>query len=459
MTHPDHTAGRAPSSAQDALRATAADLAAEMNRHAPLGSRPSSGAVQSWHRISGRFAEGRVSDLSVQQGQATSARYLLADGLRHRTVSGLDPRAARWGEKPAANRRDMLPDPPVWQEIPAVLRTLRALEDQARGHDPRIAQVVVDFELSEQDLCLVAGEGLGMLLEEQRLLSYLSVRVIARQGDRVSTGFYTPGTSGPLGGLDARACGSEVARRAVAGLEARPAPVGRMPVVVAGGRGMVLLHEACCHPLEGDEVVNGSVYAGRLGEQIASPLVTVRDDATVTGAVGSYRYDDEGVVGGSTGVIEDGRLVGYLTDQESAARLGTASSGNGRCTTVLQPPLPRMTNTCLAAGTSSVADIIADTPYGIYAEHVGGGEVVEATGEFTFRVTNGWLIENGRITDPIEETTIAGLGTEVLRDIDAVADDVTVGAAKCGKFGQWVPVGVIGPTLRVGSLLVGGTQR
>lgn len=444
-----------------ALREVTVDLGAGLRRRLPADCRAVSGAVQSWHRLSGRFAEGRVSDLSLQQGQATAARWMLEDGFRHRSAAGLDPAAvlpdapARTSPAPYAV---VAGDRPAWLEIPAVLKTLRDVEEAARAHDASIAQVVIDFELNDQSMCLVRGAEEDPY-DEHRLLSYLSIRVIARRGARVSTGFYTPGTSGTLAGIDAPTCGTEVARRAVTGLDARPAPIGRMPVVVAGGRGMVLLHEACCHPLEGDEVVRGSVYAGRKGQMIAAPLVTVTDDPTVPGAVGTYRHDDEGVPGTPTTVIEQGRLVNYLTDEDSGARLGLGSSGNGRCTTVLDPPLPRMTNTCLAAGTTKVADIIADTPFGIYAEHVGGGEVIESTGEFTFRVTNGRLIENGRLTDPIEETTIAGVGSQMLQDVDAVADDPAVGAAKCGKFGQWVPVGVIGPTLRVGSLLVGGTAR
>ncbi|WP_411097891.1 TldD/PmbA family protein [Streptomyces sp. 020-2-3H-GM] len=443
---------------RESLRAAGHDLAAELRANRLKDQLSSSGEAQSWHRTSGRLAEGRVSDISVQWGQATAARYVTRDTFLHRSASGFDPTVARLGGgRTAVVGGQDAGQPPAWTEPGTALTALRELEQAARDFDPTVAQVVVDFELAEQDLCVVDHQGL--VRDETRQLTYLTVRVIARKGGRVSTGFYTPGVSGPLSGIDMRAAGSEVARRAVTGLAARPAPVGRLPVVVAGGRGMVLLHEACCHPLEGDEVLRGSVYAGRMGETIASPLVTLRDDPTVPGAVGSYLYDDEGVRAAPTTLIENGVLTGWLTDQESAARLGLEPSGNGRCTTALQPPQPRMTNTCLAAGTSTVDEIIASTEYGIYAEHVGGGEVIESTGEFTFRVTNGHLIENGRVTDPIEETTITGTGTQVLRDIDAIADDTTVGAAKCGKFGQWVTVGVVGPTLRVGSLLVGGTHR
>ncbi|WP_406727105.1 TldD/PmbA family protein [Streptomyces sp. GD-15H] len=447
--------------ATEPLRAVAEDLVAGIRRHRPPDCVGTSGAVQAWYRTSGRFAEGRVSDISVQRGEGTSARYVLRDGFRHRSVSGLDPCAAvldgnggpaRAGVGRAAGSRPG----PEWMDIPAVLSALGELEQSARDFDPAVSQVVIDFDLSEQDMVLAQDD---RMYDERRLLSYLTVRVIARRGGRVSTGFYTPGVSGTVDGIDAGAAGTEVARRAVTGLDARPAPVGHLPLVVAGGRGMVLLHEACCHPLEGDEVLRGSVYAGRLGETVASPLVTITDDPTVPGAVGSYGHDDEGFPGTPTTLIENGVLKNYLTDHESATRLGLAPSGNGRCTTVLQPPQPRMTNTCLEAGTSGVEDIISGTEFGIFAQHVGGGEVIESTGEFTFRVTNGFLIENGRITDPVEETTITGTGTQMLRDIDAIADDPVVGAARCGKFGQWVPVGVVGPTLRVRSLLVGGTQR
>jgi len=443
----------ATSTSADILWPAAAELVEQVRLGKGADCLSATGALQAWHRTTGRFAEGRFSDVSVQRGTATALCYVRADGFEHLSRSGIDPRAAARGDG-ALTAPTAHPRAPGWMEMSAVQLVLAEVDAAARAFDPAVAQVVVDFDLGAQDLVLADDEALH---PESRLLSYLTIRVVARRGGRVATGFYTPGLSGELSGIDPAASGAEVAARAVVGLDARPAPVGRMPVVVAGGRGIVMLHEACCHPLEGDEVLRGSVYAGRMGEAVASPLVTIIDDPTAPGAVGSYGRDDEGVPAAPTTLIQDGVLAGYLTDRDSAARLGRGSSGNGRCGTVLQPPLPRMSNTCLAEGTSSVADIVADTEFGIYAQHVGGGEVIESTGEFTFRVTNGALIENGRITDPVEETTITGTGTSVLADIDAVGDDPATGAAKCGKFGQWVPVGVVGPTLRVRSLLVGGT--
>lgn len=444
-----------PAPAADILWQAADELIEQVRLGKGTDCLSATGALQAWHRTTGRFAEGRFSAVSVQHGTATALRFARTHGFHHLSRSGINPRAvARGDSAPAAPARHSLGL--GWMEMSAVRTVLAEVDTAARRVDPAVAQVVIDFDLGAQDLLLADDEGAAA---ENRLLSYLTIRVIARRGGRMATGFYTPGLSGELPGIDPVSSGVEAGRRAVAGLDARPAPVGRMPVIVSGGRGIVMLHEACCHPLEGDEVLRGSVYADRLGEAVASPLVTITDDPTVPSAVGSYGRDDEGVPASSTTLIRDGQLTGYLTDHDSAARLGRESSGNGRCGTVLQPPLPRMSNTCLAPGASSVADIVADTKFGIYAQHVGGGEVIESTGEFTFRVTNGALIQNGRITDPVEETTISGTGTAVLADIDAVGDDPATGAAKCGKFGQWVPVGVVGPTLRVRSLLVGGTGR
>lgn len=432
-------------------------LAEGVRRHRGGDVVYSSGALQTWDRSSGRYAEGRFSDISLQQGSASAARFVTRNGLRHRAVPGIDPSIASDRALDGSVRQS--PEPmrpmPEWMAIGHIDTMMQRITQGARDHDPAVERVVIDFDLSDSTLCLTDGVDVH---QENRLLSYFTIRVIARRRDRVATGFFTPGVSDSLGSIDAEASGREVARRAVAGLDARPAPVGHMPIVVAGGRGIVMLHEACCHPLEGDEVVRGSIYTSRVGEAIASPLVSVTDDPTVVGAVGSYVRDDEGVLASPTPLIVDGVLSGFLTDSDSAARLALERSGNGRCRDTSCPPLPRMSNTCLANGGSSVEDLIASTESGIYAENIGGGEMIESTGEFTFRVTNGYRIENGRVTDPISETTISGTGESVLNGIDGVANDSSVGAAKCGKFGQWVAVGVVGPTLRVKSLFVGGTQ-
>jgi TldD protein len=222
---------------------------------------------------------------------------------------------------------------------------------------------------------------------------------------------------------------------------------------------MVLIHEACCHPLEADEVLRSSVYRDRLGTAIASEAVTIVDDALVPGAAGSYRVDDEGVTARATPLVEEGRLVSFLTDRLGALRLGVGATGNGRRDTYRSTALPRMSNTRVAAGEAEPEELVATVRRGVFARHVGGGEVVESTGDFVFRITNGFLIEDGRITDPIEETTVRGNGAEVLRDVELVASDVAVAAARCGKHGQFVPVGLVGPTLKIRSLLVGGTVR
>ncbi|MET7685059.1 TldD/PmbA family protein [Streptomyces sp. NPDC005423] len=418
-------------------------------------------------RRNGRYVDGRIAETTLVVDAGMAVRLLTPDGFRHRSASL--PAASLvdelLGERTPADGRHW--DGPAeagtaWADAaresdPAeLLALLDGVDAAARGQDPRIVQVLIFFDVVRRAVHI--GSLDEELVRDRRDLVYLTVRAVAKSGDRMAAGFYTPGIAGAPGSLDAAAIGRESAVRALHSLEGRPAPVGDFPVVVAGGRGIVLLHEACCHPLEGDEVLKGTVYAQRVGERIAAPGVTIVDDATLTGAVGSHRYDDERTPAAATTLVEDGVLRSFLTDRESAHRLGTAPTGNGRCLSYQQPPIPRMTNTCLLAGDRTPQEIIADTPRGIYAEHVAGGEVVEATGEFVFRVTNGHYIENGRLTDPIAETTIAGNGADVLTRIDAVGDDVQLGAAKCGKFGQLIPVGVSGPTLRVASMLVGGTS-
>ncbi len=438
----------------EGLLAVCAELACELERRRPSTALSVGVAAESGVGVKGRFADGRIVEVSRTARRGAALRCVTPEGFHHvaSTVPDLgmvDQLLSRGSGEGRA-----LPLPAFSEHDAAtsaeLVEFLGRIDASARAAGPEISQLVIAFEVADRLFCVAGG------LDHRRLV-YLTIRAIARKGTDLATGVYTPGISGSLAELDPDGLGREVARRAINALGARPAPVGRFPVVIRGGRGIVLLHEACCHALEADQVLHGSVYADRVGQRIASPLVTIVDDPTMPGSVGSYRRDDEGMTASPTTLVEDGVLRGFLTDSRTAARLAVPGSPNARCESVLDPPLPRMSTTCLVAGRDDPADIVSGTEYGIYAENVGGGEVVESTGEFCFRVTNGYLIKDGRIADPIVDTTIAGRGDRVLREIDAVGDDSVLGAAKCGKFGQVIPVGVSGPTVRVASLLVGGT--
>jgi TldD protein len=233
-----------------------------------------------------------------------------------------------------------------------------------------------------------------------------------------------------------------------------------MPVLMSNGWGGVLFHEAVGHGLEADHIERkSSVYEGKLGERVAAPIVTLVDDATIPNHRGSFRVDDEGVAGQRTPLVVGGILEGYLTDRKHALALGLATSGNGRRQSFQKLPLPRMTNLVVEPGTSSPAEILADTPTGLYVVSLGGGQVDTTSGQFVFSVTEGYLIERGKLGAPVRGATLAGDSFSVLARVDAIADDFALdpGLGTCGKQGQNVPVGVGQPTLRVAELIVGGT--
>ena len=248
------------------------------------------------------------------------------------------------------------------------------------------------------------------------------------------------------------------AARALTKLSARPAPSGEVPIVLAGGSGGILFHEACGHGLEADHIVkDASVYTGRVGELVASPLVTLVDDGTVSGEWGNFAVDDEGHPPARNVLIEDGVLTDYMWDWLRARKEGRKSSGNGRRQSYQHLPMVRMTNTYLLAGSEDPDEIVAQTPTGVYVKKLGGGQVNTATGDFVFGTTEAYLIENGRITEPLRDANLIGNGPEILRRIDAVATDFDMTPGTCGKDGQSVPVGCGQATLRITGVTLGGT--
>jgi TldD protein len=288
----------------------------------------------------------------------------------------------------------------------------------------------------------------------------LSAQVVARRDGRVETGGDTRGRhqGWELIAADPEQVAAKAARRALTLLDAVDAPTGRLPVVVGNAFGGVLLHEAVGHGLEADAVQKrASVYAGRLGDQLAGSFVTAYDDGSRANEWGSDGIDDEGTPTQRTTVIEDGRLTGYLYDLVTARRDAAQPTGNGRRESFRHLPQPRMTNTFFAPGEATAEELIGEIERGLYAVSFGGGQVEPATGDFVFGVSEGYLIEGGKVGKPCRGATLIGNCLQALGRIDAVANDFDMKTGFCGKGGQRVPVGTGQGHVRISEMTVGGT--
>jgi len=337
---------------------------------------------------------------------------------------------------------------------------LRACDERARAAGPDVAQARIGYAESHREVEIFGSDGRAAADDRTRVR--LSAQVVARRNGRVETGSDTRGghAGWELLDEDPADVAAQAARRALTLLDAVDAPTGRLPVVVGNGFGGVLLHEAVGHGLEADAVQkNASVYAGRLGEELAPAFVTAYDDGSRPNAWGSEGVDDEGTPTRRTTVIEDGRLASYLYDLLRARKDGVESTGNGRRESFRHLPVPRMTNTFFAPGDATPDDLIGEVERGLYAVSFGGGQVEPATGDFVFGVSEGYLIENGRVTAPVRGATLVGNGLEALRAIDGIAGDLEIATGYCGKGGQTVPAGVGQPHVRIRDLTVGGTAR
>ncbi len=331
-------------------------------------------------------------------------------------------------------------------------------DDVARSTGAAISQVQV--ALGDSTRRFVVANSEGVYAADHQVRTRFNISCIATGDTGMQTG-YRPiaGTRG-FEMLSPEAVGeaaSGAARQAITKLDARPAPSGDLPVVLAGGSGGILFHEACGHGLEADAILKrSSVYAGRLGQQVASPLVTLVDDGTVEGEWGYLALDDEGRPGSRNVLIENGVLTDYMWDHLRARKEGRVSSGNGRRQSYQHLPMVRMTNTYLLEGDADAEEIIAQTPRGVYVAQLGGGQVNTATGDFVFGMTAAFMIENGRITTPLRDCNLIGNGPDVLQRVDAVASDFSMTPGTCGKDGQSVPVGTGQATMRLTGVTIGG---
>ena len=347
------------------------------------------------------------------------------------------------------------------EEVPAERKAelLRELDERARSAGAEIAQAMASYGEARREVAVANSEGL--FAGDDRTRVRIGAQAVARRGDRVETGAETLGGHRGFELFDDEpaSIAASAAGKALTLLEAGPAPTGSMPVVVGGGFGGVLFHEMTGHGLEADHVQKGaSVYADKLGEAVAQPLLTAYDDGRLPGEWGSDSIDDEGTPTQKTPVIEDGRLVSFLYDRQSAGRAGAASTGNGRRESFRHLPIPRMTNTYIAPGEAKPEEIIAEVQKGFYAVSFAGGQVDPATGDFVFGVNEGYLIEGGRVTRPCRGATLVGNCLQALAAIDAVGDDFWMKTGICGKGGQKVPVGTGQGHVRIAAMTVGGTQ-
>jgi TldD protein len=336
---------------------------------------------------------------------------------------------------------------------------LERADHAARAEADAIRQVSATYADSRRRVLIANSDGL--LVEDDRVRTRFAVNCVAVGDTGMQTGMEAPGRT--LGfelfdEIDPEEVARTAAQRALTMLRARPAPRGKLPVVLKRGAGGVLFHEACGHGLEADLVdKDASVFRGRMGELVASPLVTLVDDGTYAREWGTYAIDDEGAPAQRNVLIENGLLTDYMWDLVRSRKSGRPSSGNGRRETYQHLPMVRMTNTFLLAGGDDPDAIIRDTPHGLYCVALGGGQVDTATGDFVFGITEAYMIEDGEVTEPVRAAQLIGNGPETLRLVDAVGSDFDTWAGTCGKDGQGVPVSSGQPTLRVAELTVGGT--
>lgn len=335
---------------------------------------------------------------------------------------------------------------------------LRLAAEAAKAYSPSITQTRTGFLEVSKHVLVANSEGIWG--EEDRVRTRFTVEAVASSASEKQSGHFGPGGSEGMElfeRINVEETAREAARIAVTMLGAKPCPAGKFPVVIDNGFGGVIFHEACGHGLEATAVArNASVFAGRLGQQIASPLVTAIDDGTIPNAWGSSAMDDEGTPTARNVLIENGVLKSYLVDRLNGRKMGAAITGSSRRQDYRFAPTSRMTNTCIAPGKSTPEEIIAATEYGLYARQMGGGSVDPATGSFNFAVLEGYMIRNGKIAEPVRGATLIGKGPEVLWDIDMVGNNPKRAQGMCGSKSGSIPTDVGQPMLRVSRMTVGG---
>jgi TldD protein len=349
------------------------------------------------------------------------------------------------------------------EEIPldSKVKLLFQADAAARDYSPLVSQVTVNYNDSAQHILIASSD--GRIVEDRRVRTRFVVGAVAEKGDKKETGYYAPGKG--LGfeffeRFSPKSVAEEAARIAVVLLDADFAPTGKLPVVIDNGFGGVILHEAVGHALEATSVAdNASVFTGKLGEKIANECITAVDDGTLPNEWGSSDWDDEGHPTQRNVLIEEGILRSYMVDTLGSIKMGLPVTGNGRRESYTYAPTSRMTNTFFVPGPHTLEDLIGSVDHGIYCKNMGGGSVNPPTTDFNFAVTEAYLIKGGKLDRPLKGAALIGRGSDIIKQIDMVADNLDFGTGMCGSRSGSVPANVGQPAVRVSGLVVGGREE
>jgi TldD protein len=426
-----------------------------------------------------RFDDGRIEELVSGRDRGAGLRVVRGETTGFAHTTDLTPEGLRRAADAAAaaakgggggvrtveleaRREHTLDAAVVAPEAVEKRRKVDLLERAdaaARATGDSVTSVTATYADAHRRIVVANSD--GVYADDDQVRTRMMVQCVATGDTGMQTGYEAPGrTMGfeMFDTIDPEEVGRAAAQRAIALLDAVPAPSGKIPVVLRRGAGGVLFHEACGHGLEIDHIVkDASVFKDCVGELVASPLVTLVDDGAYGREWGTLQIDDEGYATRRNVLIEDGVLTEYMWDLLRSRRDGRAASGNGRRESYRHLPMPRMTNTFVLEGQSDPGDVIGSVDYGLYCVQLGGGQVDPATGDFVFGVTEAYLIEGGEITRPVRAAQLVGNGPDVLRQIDAVGNDFETWTGMCGKQGQSVPVSSGQPTVLVREMTVGGT--
>lgn len=340
-----------------------------------------------------------------------------------------------------------------------IIDYLKLGDQTLRKFDKRIVRSEVSFNYAISRVQIINTKGFNHLDYKER--ARCGLMCIAADQGKIESGFEGPGASSGFEyfekNVDIVKLATNTAAKTIMMLEAKECPSGKMPVVIGSGFGGTLFHEACGHPLEASAVSkNLSVFSGKLGQQIASPILSAVDDGTIPNEWGSNNIDDEGNKTQKTVLIENGILKNYLIDDFNGRRMGMKGNGATRRQSFQHEPTSRMSNTYICAGKSTPEEIIAATKFGLYAKSLAGGQVNPVTGEFNFGCSEAYLIRDGKICEPVRGASVIGTGQDILMKIDMIGNDLELAQGMCGAGSGFIPVDVGQPTIRVSEMTVGG---